>query len=137
MLVHLLELGHDRQDDIRRIKGDVRQEHRDKAALNLGEDEEQHQRNAGNDIGHGVGDVRQRHHKGLRTLFHAVDTDGGEGAEDCGDDGGQDGNAHGDLQGFHDGTVLKQIGVPMQGEAFPLGAGFAGVEGLDDQHADG
>ena len=41
VLVHLLELGHHREDHVGGVEGDVRQEHGEVAPLHLGEDEQQ------------------------------------------------------------------------------------------------
>ena len=97
VLVHLLELGHDGQDDVGRVEGDVRHNHRDQPALHLGEEEQEHQRNARHDVRHGHGDVGQRHHHALWPLFHAVDTDGRERAQNGGDDGGDHRHCDGHL----------------------------------------
>ena len=48
------------------------QHHGEIAALHLRKDIQQHQRYAGDDIGHGIGQVGDGHHKSLRPFFHAV-----------------------------------------------------------------
>ena len=105
--VHLLELRQHRQDDVGRIERDVRQQHRHIAAVYLREEEQQHQADAGHDVGHGVGQVRQRHHERLRPLLHGVDANGGERSQNRRDDHGQQGNCHRDGQRVHDARVLK------------------------------
>ena len=103
----------------------------------MAEQVHQHQRNAGDDVrgGHGqVGHVDQHaRHAGI----HGVDADGAQGADDGGDDRSHHGHLDGGLQCAQDRRVIEQLHVPVQGEARPLAAGYGGVEGERDHDQDG
>ena len=102
----------------------MRDQHGLKAKGNTESKESQHQGDTGYDIGIQHRNVGDPHDDGLGNLFHAVDRDGCRGADDGGDQRGQECDQQSILQGSHDVAACKHLGVPLQGEPAPLGPGL-------------
>ena len=98
---------------------------------------EQAEGDAGDDLRVDHGDVIHRHQRSAPALSHVVEADGGKGARDGGDDGCQDRDSQGGIQGVQDHLIVEQLVIPIQGEAGPYGAAFGVVEGKDNQNEDG
>ena len=102
-----------------------------------GQHEQQHHGHAGDDVRVGQGDVVDGHADGAGSPLHVGKADGGGGARHGGDGRGEDGHQQGGLEGLQHIPVLKQLRVPLEGEAAPDRAALGGVEGEGHQHQDG
>ena len=143
-IIHLLQLGHHIEDHIGQAEGHMGDQQCPEGQtfphtqhLAAHEDEQQRQADTGDDIGVGHGDVGQIHdhlaHLGLQT----VDAHGGQGAQNRGNEAGQNGNQQRVTQQTQQMPVLEQAHILLQGEAFKFRDVLAGVEGCDDQHRHG
>ena len=134
ILVHLLELRHDVQNDIRKIERDVRNEKRPESEHGVGlqdrprEREQQRQRDTGDDIRVRHGDVRHGHDGRAEPALHAVDADGGHRADDGRNERCQQRDDHGVAQQRQECAVTEQIGVLPEREALEAGDVGAGIE---------
>ena len=98
--VHLMQLRHDRQNDVGQAEGDVRYEQRRKAEdvvylqQRTDEGKEQRQRNAGDDLGVRHGDVRDAHGQLAQLGTHGVYADRRRRTQNGRNDGSDDGDYH-------------------------------------------
>ena len=142
--VHLLQLGHDVQNDVRQAKGHVRQQQCPEIQgfpltqhAGTHEDEQQGQADTGDDVGIGHRDVGQTQNKLAHSGLQTVDTDGSHGAEGHGNAGRQQGDQNGVAQQAKKVSVPEQFHVLLEGKPFKFGDILTGVEGCHDQHCHG
>ena len=134
ILVHLLELRHDVQNDIRKIERDVRNEKRPESEHGVGlqdrprEREQQRQRNTGYDIRVCHGDIRHGHNGGTKLPLHAVDTDSSHRANNGRDERSKQRDDDRVAQQRQECAVTEQISVLPEREALEAGDVGAGIE---------
>ena len=86
--VRLFELGHDAQDHIGDVEGNVGDQNRLKSQGDAEGDERQHQGDARDDVRVQHGNVGDPHDHGAGKRPHVIDGHGGRGADDRGRQGG-------------------------------------------------
>ena len=99
--------------------------------------EQQHERNAGDDLGVDHGHIADVVDDRLAALAHGVDSDGRSSAHHGGDHRGDEGHHKAQAQGAQDHFVVEQALIPLEGEACKDGAAFALVEAEHRHHGDG
>ncbi|MPN13034.1 hypothetical protein SDC9_160354 [bioreactor metagenome] len=85
------------------------------------------------------GYVQQGVHRSPAPEFVAVHAHGGQGADAHGQHRAAHGNDHGIAEGPQKGGIVKELKIPVEGEALPrhIGLGGGGIEGVCHNHADG
>ena len=134
--VDLAQLGHHAQHHVGHAERDMRQQQGQIAELNVGHRVEQHQRNAGDDLGvehRQIDDAQQRL---ARKALHLVERNRADRAEEGRKDGRQQADGERRAQRGHDRRVGKQLLIPPERKASPVRAGFAVVEGIENQQND-
>ena len=75
--------------------------------------EQQHERNAGDDLRVDHRDVGDVGHQQAAAAAHGRDAQAGRRAQHCGDDGGQQCHLNGHPQCMQDGRIVEQAAVPL------------------------
>ena len=146
-LVELAQAGADDYGNVGHAQGGVAEPDGEPAALELQPAQagtaqqglhlqnQHHQRNTGDDVGH---HHRGRHHAGEQgaaaETLDARQGVGGHGAKHHGGSGGNEGDADGEPGGFQNLAVIQQRAIPFGGEAAPYRNQLGAVEGIHHQH---
>ena len=143
--IELAQLGAYIKDNIRDIEGDVCNQQRrpaEDAALAadaeiLRHDEEQHQRNAGDDLGVDDRYIADVVDDELAFAGHRVDAKGRQRAQHRGDNAGHQRQHKAQTQRGQNHLVVEQAFVPAEGKARKVGTGFALIEAEGNHDCDG
>ena len=114
----------------------MREQQRQIAQLNIRHRIQEHQRNARHDLGveHRKIDDAEQHF--ARGTLHLVERNRADRAQNRRNHSRQHTDGQRRAQRGHDRRVGEQLLIPSQGETAPVGAGFAVVEGIQNQQND-
>ena len=142
--IHLLQLGHDIQKHIGQSEGHMGDQQcpeiqRFPSSQKSGthKDKQQAQRNTGDDVGVGHGDIGHAHDHFAHFGFQAVDAHRCHSAQANGNSCGQKRDQHRVAQKSQKLFIPEKLCVLAEGKAFKLGDVFSCIERCHDQHRHG
>ena len=116
----LFELGHNTQDHVGNIEGNMRDQYGSKPQCNPKRDKKQHQGDTHDNLSVQHRDIGKSHVESAEFLFHSLNTDSSCGPYDSGSESGNQCDQESAVECVHYGVVLKEFIVPFQGSAAPL-----------------